>query len=61
MITIAKIRAWLQDAEQAAVADVHEFVDFIEGKSAIEDAVALLEQNGYTVTPPPVASVASPA
>lgn len=52
MITMQKIREWLQEAEQAVVADAHAFVDFIEGKNSIDDAVSLLEQNGYTVTPP---------
>jgi hypothetical protein len=47
-----KIRGWLVEAEQKAVNEVHAFVDFIEGKSAIDDAIALLQENGYSVVAP---------
>jgi hypothetical protein len=60
MITMEKLREWAVEAEQKAVSELHAFVDFIEGKSAVDDAVALLESNGYTVTPPQPAPVTPP-
>lgn len=39
---------------------IHNFVARVEGKTKVADAVTLLEQAGYTITPPPVV-VAAPA
>jgi len=60
-----KLKSWAE-GEYAAVkgavsAEVSEFIVWAEGKQALEDAEKLLEQHGYTVTPPPSAAQPPPA
>ena len=57
-----KLKSWAE-GEYAAVkgavsAEVSEFIVWAEVKQALEDAEKLLEQHGYTVTPPPSAAPA---
>lgn len=50
MITLENIKAWAQEAEHAASAEVQKFVEYVEGKSAVADAIAFVEAAGYVVT-----------
>lgn len=57
MLSIASIRATIgaefNAVTQEAQAELHRFVDFIEGKAQrIADAEALLKANGFTVVEP---------
>lgn len=44
-------------AEHEMAKAIAAFTQFVEGKQAEADAVALLQAHGYTVTAPPTASV----
>ena len=61
MITLENIKTWAQEAEHAASAEVQKFVAYVEGKSNVADAIALVEAAGYVVTHADVAPVASEA
>jgi DNA-binding transcriptional MerR regulator len=52
MVTIAQIRDFVAREYTQASAEVQNFINWLEQKDAqIASAKALLEANGYTVTP----------
>lgn len=51
------IEGFLSHTAQAVGSEWHKaaktFAEYVEGKQAEADAIALLQSHGYTVTPPP--------
>lgn len=55
-LNITTLRAWAQEAEHAASAEVQRFVQYVEGKTtSIDAAIQTLEAAGYVVTEAPPA------
>ena len=46
------VKDMAMEAEGAFHKALRGFAEYVEGKKAVSDAVALLEGKGYTVTPP---------
>jgi len=51
-ITVATMKDWIAREYTQATQEVHNFIAWVEQKdNQIESAKAVLEANGYTVTP----------
>ena len=61
MATLTDIKTWLAKEYTQATQEVHNFISWVEQKdNQIESAKAVLEANGYTVTPKTAVAAAAP-